>query len=289
MGRGVEQRPGGGVDVLADELACAGAGKREHPGQHPVGDHSERIEVAARLGRLAHRLLGGEVLRGAEHHPRLGDVVGGRVGVGQPRDSEVEQPRLFLEVGRRRQQHVLGLEVAVDDALGVDRGEALGELGEDPQRAIDRHRAQAQPRLERLALDELHHQAGEVLVEAELDHPHHRRVVDRGEQPRLALEPLGHPRLEVEILAQHLHRHGATEGQLGGAVDQPHSAAAEQGVDPEAAVEDQRAGGERGGADPGVGEARQARLVFGHSRSNMPHAAATVVRVCCGRSTTLSQ
>ena len=97
-----------------------------------------------------------------EHHAHRAQALRVRVRLEELGDAEVEQPRL-LAAWARGEHHVLRLEVAVDDALVVDGGQTLGQLQHHPASALRGERAAPQVLEERLALGELHHQAGRVL------------------------------------------------------------------------------------------------------------------------------
>src|SRR5204863_4462048 len=103
-------------------------------------DDPERIEVRPGIGGLASDLLGGEVL------DRAGDGPGPRVlRVGEgPGEAEVGE--LHDAVGR--DQDVLGLEVAMDDAFGMRVLERRERLTEDVRRLRWR---EAAARVEELA------------------------------------------------------------------------------------------------------------------------------------------
>ena len=95
------------------------------PGQRLVEDHPDRVEVGDAGDVEALRLLGREVVRGPHHRAGLGDL--GDAGAGDP---EVGDDRLALVVD----DHVLRLQVAVDDAV------AVGEAGGLQHLADQRHR-----------------------------------------------------------------------------------------------------------------------------------------------------
>jgi hypothetical protein len=133
--------------------------------------------------------------------------------------------RCQLDVGR--------LEVAVDDAALVRLLEAGRDLQRDPKRLVEREPAALDPLLQRLALDQFHHQ--EVNRRSRLGM---RRLLDgmdagdvgmvqRRQHLRLAGEA-GHPRGIVgEGLRQQLQRDVAAELRVPGAVDRAHAALAE--------------------------------------------------------------
>jgi hypothetical protein len=120
-----------------------------------------------------------------------------RIAPQQPRDAEVAEqrvPRLGLPVPDgwvAREEHVLGLEVAVHHAVRVRVGERLAQLEGDAQRVGRRERPLAgEPLAQRLALDERHHVVERPRSLA--------RVVQR--QDVRVLQPRQHADLAVEAL-----------------------------------------------------------------------------------------
>ncbi len=92
----------------------------ERPGEHLVEDHPERVQVAPGADRLAHRLLGGDVVGGSQYGAGLGHSARG-CGA---RDPEVPD----LDVSGARHEDVVGLYVTMHDALGVCGLQGLGDL-----------------------------------------------------------------------------------------------------------------------------------------------------------------
>ncbi len=144
-------RPGRGLDLLGDLLFVLG--EERHPAERPIAVQSfverdaERIDVGARIDRLAAELLGRHVDRRPQQRPRPGQGRGHRLverdlrrvlGVGGDRLLAVDAAR-EPEVGHPdapvlSDEHVVGLEVAVDEAGGVRLGEpaaGAGVNGED--------------------------------------------------------------------------------------------------------------------------------------------------------------
>ena len=76
----------------------------------------------------------------------------------------------------------------MDDALVVRLLERLGDLPRDLERLVDRDRAPREALLEVLALDELEREEGLAVGLLEPVDGGDVRVVERGEQMRLALE-----------------------------------------------------------------------------------------------------
>ena len=89
--------------------------------------------------------------RRADRHAGLGQLARRRLG-DRPGDAEVGDQRVAV-----REQDVLGLDVAVDDALLVGVPERVGDLAGDPDGVVDRQlRLPVEPVAQRLALDERH-------------------------------------------------------------------------------------------------------------------------------------
>ncbi|MFT3917397.1 MAG: hypothetical protein QM704_25915 [Anaeromyxobacteraceae bacterium] len=110
-----------------------------------------------------------------------------------------------------------------------DRGE---DLRANPHHALGRERELVgQEPGEAAPAHELHREEGHALVgPAEVEHGDGVRVAEPGRRPRLALEALRHGRVVVEADLEELHRHGAIEGEIGGAEDAAHAAAADERV-----------------------------------------------------------
>ena len=109
-------------------------------GRELVGHDAEGEDVGARVDRLPAQLLGRHVagraeLRAGQRQPGLRRPARRRQ---VPRDAEVhdlDAARLSL------QQHVLGLEIAMDDAVAVRRVERFGDLGQGVEQPLAWKRA----------------------------------------------------------------------------------------------------------------------------------------------------
>ena len=140
------------VDLLpqnrSEHVAHGVAGEERTAGEHLVEQDAEGPDVGALVDRLAARLLRRHVGGGAEDEPGRGPGVGegGRLrqvparpaarSVAAPglRETEVED----LDLALRRQLHVRGLQVAVDDALLVGFFQGLGDLLREADRFVER-------------------------------------------------------------------------------------------------------------------------------------------------------
>ena len=104
------------------------AGERRLAGEQLVEHRAERVEVRARVGAAAERLLGRQVGDRADEHPldrRARAAIGGEAEVAEPRRAVVAEP----DVG--------GLEVAVDDPARVRVLERPADVDRDRDRALD--------------------------------------------------------------------------------------------------------------------------------------------------------
>ena len=155
--------------------------ERAHAAQQLVERDAEREQIAARRDGLAERLLGRRVARGAGG---LGVLA---LGDG---DAEVAQRRLALGVD----PDVVGLDVAVDDAVGVRVGERVGDLtpgGDHLLRLQPARRRAPEPVGERPAGHVARDQARRAgVVEDVVDGDDVAVAAQPGRQPRLAPQPL---------------------------------------------------------------------------------------------------
>ena len=247
--------PGGGrghvlVDVLVRDLDGGLALVRLGAGEQLVEHDTGGVDVGAGVGAAVHDQLRGEVGDGPDQ-----DASGRRVlGVGADRLGEAEVGHLDPAVVG--DQHVLGLDVTVDEARPVGGGQC-GQHGlEERERPGGRHRALLADHVaQRVPGDQLHGEVdGAVLLALVVDR-HHVRVREPGGGPGLADEPgrellvVAHPRVHD------LDRDRAVQADVGGLVDAGHAAAGDARADAVPPVEEppgQGVTGGRGGALVGV-------------------------------------
>ena len=106
--------------VRDQHLAEAVAGEGHAAGEQLVHHDAERVHVAAVIDvALALALLGAHVRRRADDEAGARLVRRGAAIAGQLGDAEVENLGEVLVVAARDEKNILGLEIAVDDALGV--------------------------------------------------------------------------------------------------------------------------------------------------------------------------
>ena len=173
---------------LDRRLAEERPGSRQHLEQH----QAEREEVRAVVERQVAGLFRRDVLRRTHYHPGRGEAaaLAEQLGAGfrleQLGDVEVED----LHPPFAGDEDVVGLEIAVEDALLVRRREAAGDLDRVVDRLARLDRAGVHLGAQRSPDEELGHQVARLVLLAE--------VVD-GDEVRM-VQPAGGAGLELESL-----------------------------------------------------------------------------------------
>lgn len=111
--------------------------------------------------------------------------------------------------------------------------------GEQLEHALDRAPRGPRPaerRLQRLPLDQLHHEVGRALVAAKVHDPHAVGVIEAREGLGLTSQALRN--LRVDALVQQLERDVVVELLVPCAIDRPEAARAEHGVETIAATDE---------------------------------------------------
>ncbi len=222
--------------------------------QQVVQHQPERINVRARVDRLALGLLGRHVLDRSDDGAPDGHR---RAGLGRARDAEVHDERFVVtahhDVGR--------LQIAVHDA-GLVRGrQSRTHLLHDRERPIDRQPAVApHDRRQVRSLHERHRDVFDAVELAEIVNPNDVLVRDTAGEEQLALEAfLDELRLQGVHRSErpnHFHGHGDFERLVPGLIDRAHPADAEE-LDDVIARPEVRADCERRCAGPRAGGGRR--------------------------------
>jgi hypothetical protein len=184
-------------------------------------------DVGAVVHLVPAHLLRGHVADGAHDRPRFRrriarhGVVGSldrRLGARQLGEAEVED----LDASVFHHEEVLGLEVAVDDPLGVRGAEASRDLRAVADRLADRKGTLAQPPAQRLALEQLTDQVRSAFVRADVVEIEDVRVIQRAGRAGFLLEALEPMGILRDLLGQDLDRNLATETAVSRSVDLTH-------------------------------------------------------------------
>jgi hypothetical protein len=257
-----------GTREHAIEDVRRGAPVRGLPGQHVVDESTEGVHVGPGVDPVAASLLRGHVVRRPERHADLreprarGQSVAARIRGGLDRieltdglgDSPVDDDRL----AERADQHVRGLEVAVDHALLVSECESLGhrdDVGQEPEALPPRrHRDHG---VEGAPSHELHHQE-RLLVgpAARLVEGNHAWMLQAACDASLAREASAHRRVGVK---HRLQGHRPAVPAVPGLEHPPHAAAGdlthhfEPAAVDEGEARDVRRGRKQNGAEAGDG------------------------------------
>ena len=197
------------------------AGKRQTARRHLIEDRAQREQIAARIEFLAASLLRRHVGDGADSGARAGEMCrAGRVlrgadsfhrhlAAGQLGESEVEN--LYLALCG---EYVGGLDVAVDDALGVRGVERVGELNRHVEQRGKRHRTRGDFLVKALALEQFHR--NECLALRSLDGVDRAdiRMVQRRSRPRFQQKSIQRGLILQHLRRQEFQRHAPSQVQI---------------------------------------------------------------------------
>jgi hypothetical protein len=211
-------------------------------GDHLVEDHRGRVEIGPAVQRLGARLLGRHVLRRAadealdrQHRRAIVRLAERRLG-----DPEVAHLDEVLLVPALDQHDVAGLEIAMDDPLGVRLFEGGEHLRQDSHHPRQRQGEVVADHLRQIPPGEQLHGdvEGPVAILPRIDDLDRVRVVQQRRALGFALEPADQLLVAHEVRVQHLDGHLLAERELLGLVDVAHRAAADEPVDPEVPRDD---------------------------------------------------
>ena len=206
------------------------AAERSAPCEHFVEDDPERENVGAMVGGDTADLLGRHVADRAQHHTvarlhvrECGACGGLRKRGHLTREAEVEH----LDASVGDEKHVLGLDIAVDDALVVRRSERAGHLRGDVGGLARRELAAAKPGPQRLAFDQLHDDVALSAVGANVEDVDDVGMIQRANGAGLTLESGERGGIAAQGCWQNLDGDVATEARVTSAIDLAHPARAD--------------------------------------------------------------
>jgi membrane dipeptidase len=224
----------------------------------------QRIDVAALVHPPAACLLGAHVL-GSAHR-----VAGSRRSFTALGDAEVHHADAPLAV----EHDVGGLEVAVDDAGGVNGFQPAGRLRHQLQRFAGGQGALAHALLEADPVHQLHRDPAQAVALAVLVDARHVGIGHLAGQPDLGAEAAHEVLLAGQLGTQDLQRHRLVQHAVARLVDGAHPAAAQQAQDLVAAAQDRPP--RQGGQHRAAGEAHGRAPLVGGAAARAEHRAGSI-------------
>jgi hypothetical protein len=210
-----------------DDLADALRVERRLAGEQHVHHAAHRVDIRAQVDLAGTTALLGRHERRRAHDGR-GQRLLRRVAAVELRDTEIEElgPLAAHHLGIADEEDVLGLEIAVDDAAHVRRVQRARDRPHDAQRVADLEYSEArQPPIERLTLEELHHDVRALVdVIAEVEDLDDARIGDRRRGAGLVEEPGYDLGLAREALVEHLDRRTPPQHRVFREPHRPHPA-----------------------------------------------------------------
>ena len=195
------------------------------PGEHLVEHGAERELIGAKIHDGAARLFRRHVGQRAHHgaRPRIARARHGfavRVAARQSCQAEVE----YLGEAVVGDHHVLGLEIAMDDAGLVGFRKPVGDLCGNRECAAQRQRPALERLAERLAGDQLHADPRLRRLGADVIDGDDGRMVERGGGARFALEASEAFGVAGDVRREQFQRDKPIEPRVARLVDLAHSA-----------------------------------------------------------------
>src|SRR5476649_202239 len=193
-------------------------GKWRLPGEHFIQHHAQRVDVAAGIAPLTFYLFGGDVFGRSHDLRQLGERETPASGLGG--DAEVDELDLVVLVDH----DILGFQIAVDHAVGVNVVQGVADPGGDSNRPAGwKFALLAEDLAEQAALDPLHdhvHLAAVLIRE----HLHDAGVIEVLADGFLAPEPVEENRIGLHLRVGYFDRDFAPVAQIHAAEDGGHAA-----------------------------------------------------------------
>jgi hypothetical protein len=227
------------AEDCAHRVGMGGARERAPARKHLVKDRAEAENIRSVIGRKPANLLGRHVPDRTEHHARRrpaldrqrgrlpGRLPGRITGRRQFGDSEIEN----LDATVAGDEHVLRLEVAVDDALVMRGGQTARELRGVLDCLPYGERPSAKPLAQRLAVEELRHEVADAAVGADVEHREDIWVIERRCRACFLLESPQAIGVDPGRRGEHFEGDVAIEPRIAGTEDLAHTAGADRAHD----------------------------------------------------------
>ena len=161
-------------------------------------------------------------------------------------------------------ENILGLEIAVDDALAVRVVERRGDRGRDSDCFVDRELLfTIEPRAERFAFDERHDVEQQVARGARIEQRQKIRMLEIGGDLNFRLKAIDAD-YRTEIGAEHLERDLSIVPEIAGEIDLRHAAFADEAFNGVSTLEGSRESVGREHAPGRAGRGRESRSKVAH-------------------------
>ncbi len=204
-----------GAQMLVQDFEGGAAGKRRTAGDQLVQQDACAVDVDGGGLRAALGGLGRDIRGRADELMGAGQAR----GVGEAGDAEVGEHRVHL-AAVLLEQDVGGLQVAVDDAVGVAGGQRVGDLrGEQGCGDRGEGTVLAQVAVQVGAVDQVHDQGQQLTLDDQVTDPDDVRVGQAEQDGPLPEEPHDDVGVAGQLLLEDLDRDGlaglAGHGRLG--------------------------------------------------------------------------
>ena len=203
-------------DVQRQQTFVRCGEKRQPSREGVVGDHTQRVDVAAPIDGVAACLLGTHECRGADHSParcgRTSEHPGPPGHPGLVSDAEVGEQR---PSGRAIEQDVVGLHVPVHHTARVRIIQSLPDVAQQAARLVGIERPMARDPLRKcFSRNVRHREKHEPADLVDRENRHNVRVGQARHRPRLAQKSPAARLVGCKVRVKHLDRDAPVQARL---------------------------------------------------------------------------